>query len=196
VASDDGLLEYDTTNAILAWALVAALVVVAGERLRSGAVLEAGFAAVVALVAVLPPVGASRPREMVAWEILAVAVFPFVLPYAGFLEGQWDYLAVAAVALLVAVELDAFTAVEMTPDFAVAFVVVVTMAVAGLWTIARFASDVYLGTSLLPGLNPLMWDVIAATAIGVLAGVTFELYARRVSPGRNLASEPGGEDAR
>jgi hypothetical protein len=108
-----------------------------------------------------------------------------------FAEGT--YVAVAALALVVAVDLDAFTDVEMTPDFAVAFVVVVTMAAAGLWTILQYASDVYLGTALLGDQTAVMWHLVVATVIGLVAGVAFELYVRRVSPGHALTSDRRGD---
>jgi hypothetical protein len=96
------------------------------------------------------------------------------------------YLAVAAVALVIAVELDAFTAVRMNRAFALLFVVVATAAAAGVWAVVQWVSDLYLGTSLLLDGRPeevveteLMWDFVAATATGVLAGLLFEYYFRR-----------------
>lgn len=186
------LLDYETTNAALAWAVVGVLLLAAVERAASGEFLLAGMAAVAVAVALVPPAVVRDPREMAAWEILALAAAPVVAPYAGLLEGQATYLAVATLALLVAVELDAFTAVEMTGDFAVAFVVLVTMAATGLWVVARYVSDVYLGTAILTDQTALMWDVVAATAVGVAAGFVFELYVRRLSPGHGLARELRG----
>jgi len=113
------------------------------------------------------------------------------------------YLAVAAVALIVAVELDAFTAVKMNETFAVAFVAVTTMAAAGLWALAQWLADAYLGTRLLAARGPpevvetaIMWDFVAATVAGAGAGLLFELYFRRIGGvGRRLpdevAADPG-----
>jgi hypothetical protein len=97
------------------------------------------------------------------------------------------YLSVAAVALVVAVELQVFTPVRMTPRFAVGFVVVATLAAAGAWAVARFALDSLLGTTFLldPALpesiieRALMFEFVYSTAAGVLAGVIFEGYFRR-----------------
>ncbi len=96
------------------------------------------------------------------------------------------YLAVAAIALIVAVELDVFTPVRMNHSFAVFFVVIATMAAAGVWAVVQWLSDLYLGTRLLLNGRPehvveagLMWDFVAATVAGIGAGVVFAYYVRR-----------------
>lgn len=187
-----GLLEYEAANALLSWGFVVTLVVVAVERALAGEYLWAAMAGVAVAATLVPPILVTDPREMVAWEVVALVAVPLVAPYFGVLEGGGTYLSVAALALVVAAELDAFTTVEMTPDFAVAFVVVVTMAVAGLWVIARYASDVSLGTSYLASQTAVMWDLIYATGAGLLGGLVFELYLRRVSPSRHIARKPWG----
>ncbi|WP_436924186.1 hypothetical protein [Halosimplex amylolyticum] len=180
------LLDYEGTNAVVGWLIVVGLALVAVERALTGAERWVGVAAVTAFAALVPPVLARDPKEMVAWEALAVAAVPVAAPSVG-VGPEWAaYVVVAALALLLAVELDAFTDVEMTPDFAVGFVVVLTMAVAGLWVVVRYAYDAAFGTDLLPDQTPLMWELILATAIGVVAGVVFEVYVRRVSPGHGI----------
>jgi hypothetical protein len=74
----------------------------------------------------------------------------------------------------------------MNYSFAVLFVVVTTMATAGVWAVVQWLSDVYLGTGfILTGESEsvveraLMLNFVAATVAGVLAGVVFELYFRR-----------------
>lgn len=185
-------LDYEVTNAVLAWAIVGVLGVATAWSTLAGAPLTAGVAAAVVAVAVVPPVLARDPSRTVPWEVLALAALPVAALATGVVDASAAFLAVAVLALVVAVELDAFTTVEMTPDFAVAFVVVVTMAVAGLWAIAAFAADALLGTSLLAGLNALMWELILATVVGVVTGLVFEVYVRRHSPGRALARERSG----
>lgn len=187
------LLSYRTTNAVLGWVVVAVLAVVAVERALLGELLWSGMAVAVILVALVPPVFARRPTEMLSWEVLALSALPAVLRLFGVLVDAMAYVSVAALALAIVAELDAFTSVEMTPGFSVVFVVVVTMAVAGLWTIGRYFSDAYLGTSLIGGANAAMWDLVAATAIGLVAGLLFELYFHRFSPRNRLEREPWGE---
>lgn len=187
------LLSYRTTNAVRGWVVVAVLAVVAVERALLGELLWSGMAVAVILVALVPPVLARRPTEMLSWEVLALSALPAVLRLFGVLVDAMAYVSVAALALAIVAELDAFTSVEMTPGFSVVFVVVVTMAVAGLWTIGRYFSDAYLGTSLIGGANAAMWDLVAATAIGLVAGLLFELYFHRFSPRNRLEREPWGE---
>lgn len=193
MAPRSSLLDYESTNAAFGWIVIGTLLLVAIEHALSGRFLWTGIATAVIAVALVPPALSRRPTEMVAWEVLALAAFPVVARSFGILIGPAIYLAVVALALVVAVELDAFTSVEMTSEFAVAFVVIVTMAVAGLWVIARYASDVYLGTSLLGGQTAVMWDLVIATGVGVVVGLVFEFYFRRISPGRDISREPWGE---
>ncbi|MFD1586689.1 hypothetical protein ACFR9U_06815 [Halorientalis brevis] len=80
------------------------------------------------------------------------------------------------------------TPVDMTPWFSVGFVTVTTMAIAALWGITQYAIDAVAGTTHLASNADLMWDLLAATVVGVAAGVTFEAYLRRV--GRLAAPEP------
>ncbi|NIS31208.1 MAG: hypothetical protein GWN07_12825, partial [Actinobacteria bacterium] len=75
---------------------------------------------------------------------------------------------VAALALIIAVELHLFTPVLMTPSFAVLLVVVGTMAAAGTWAVVRWSADLLLGTTFLldPALTEaeieagLMWEFV------------------------------------
>jgi len=102
------------------------------------------------------------------------------------------YLSVAALALVVAVELHVFTPVEMTYWFAVLFVVVATIATAGVWAVVQWLSDIYLGTTFIHSEHRLMWDFVAATVVGVIAGVVFEWYFRRFARvGPRLPDEHG-----
>ncbi|MDY6764133.1 MAG: hypothetical protein SV377_00335, partial [Halobacteria archaeon] len=89
------------------------------------------------------------------------------------------YLSVAAVALIIAVELHMFTHVRMNDGFAVLFVVVGTMATSGIWAVVRWLSDLYLGTTFLEDHDIVMWSFVAATAAGILGGIVFTFYFRR-----------------
>jgi hypothetical protein len=189
------VVESRRSNAALAWLLVAFLVVAAGANVLDGSVVWAGFVAVLAVLAVIPAVRHGDPLRMLPWEVLLLASLPVV--GRTFVAGQriggftltgrvTTYLAVAAVALVIAVELDVFTQVRMNKAFALLFVVVATTAAAGVWAVVQWIADLYLGTSLLLDGRPesvieteLMWDFVAATVAGVLAGVLFEYYFRR-----------------
>jgi hypothetical protein len=205
------VVESQRLNAVLAWLLVGFLVVSAGTNLLRGDVVWAGFVAVIAVLAVVPAIRYREPTSMLPWEVLLVASLPvvgrtFVIGQrvGGFtLTGRvTTYLAVAAVALVIAVELDVFTPVQMNEAVAMLFVVVATTAAAGIWAVGQWIADLYLGTSLLLDGRPedvieteLMWDFVAATVAGVLAGVLFEYYFRRRAHPRSapVEVEEGGE---
>ena len=191
MASDfTGLLRDKRTNALVGWVIVLMLVGVAGASLVRGNLLWAVFAATVTTLAVLPPILLFHRYAMLPWEIILLASLPVVgrlfatVPVTGNLA---SYLSVAAIALIVAVELHVFTPVRMTPRFAVIFVVVTTMAAAGGWAVLRWGSDSLLGTTFIldPALTEhaieeaLMWEFVASTAAGVGAGLLFAFYVAR-----------------
>ncbi|MFB6074773.1 MAG: hypothetical protein ABEJ89_07155 [Haloarculaceae archaeon] len=183
------LLRSARVNALLGWVLVAFSGLAAVTSLARGDPLWAGFAAVVVVLALLPPLSARNRRAMLPWEVLALAAFPLFgrsiasFPPAGEVA---TYLSVAAIALIVAVELHLFTDVRMSDGFAVLFVVVTTLATAGLWAVVRWLIDLGLGTGFLLDGRPeaviehaLMLEFVASTVAGVVAGLVFALYVRR-----------------
>jgi hypothetical protein len=189
------VVEDRRANALAGWLLVVFLVGLAVADFAAGNRLWAGFALAVAVIAVIPAVAYRSHEAMLPWEVLVLASLPLLS--RALVTGQRidsitltgrvsTYLAVAAVALILAIELDVFTPVRMNYTFAVFFVVVATMAAAGIWAVLQWLSDIYLGTALiLDGRaehvieRALMWDFVAATLAGLLAGVVFELYFRR-----------------
>jgi hypothetical protein len=189
------VVESQRLNAVLAWLLVVVLVVAAAANAADRHVVWAGFTLALVALAVVPAVRFADPVQMLPWEILAIAALPVI--GRTFVVGQrvggvtltgrlTTYVAVAAVALVIAVELDVFTPVRMNEAFALLFVVVATTAAAGVWALVQWASDLYLGTALLLDGRPesivereLMWDFVAATAAGTLAGLFFAYYLRR-----------------
>jgi hypothetical protein len=168
-------------NAGLAWLLVGLVAAVAVGSVLIGDLLWAGFAAGVAALALLPAVVYRSPGAMLPWEVLVLAALPIV-GYAFGNEEVSDfamYLSVAALALIVTLELQLLTAVEMNTGFAVFFVVIATMATAGIWGVTRWVADIYLGTGFLSTPNALMWEFVASTTAGAAASVAFEFYFRR-----------------
>ncbi|WP_224449273.1 hypothetical protein [Haloprofundus salilacus] len=194
------VVENERTNAAVGWVCVVVLCVAGVGELLTGELVQAGFVLATAGLAVVPAVAYRNPRAMLPWEVLALAVLPVV--GQAVIGGQTidgvtlsgrvvRYFAVAAVALVVAVELDVFTPVRMNYSFAVLFVAVTTMAAAGVWAVVQWLSDLYLGTEFLLDGRPgdvvhtaLMWDFVAATLAGVGAGLLFEFYFRRRAHGR------------
>jgi len=177
----DRIIRSRQTNAVLAWALVALVVVVSLASLLRGEWLWSLFAATLVALAVHPAVVLRTPAAMPPWEVVLLAALPTLARlFATTLIGGriTTYLSVAALALLVAVDLDAFTPVSMNDSFAVLFVVITTMATAGVWAVVRWVSDLYLATGFIESEHVLMLEFVASTVAGVLAGVVFVLYFR------------------
>lgn len=177
-------------NAAVAWVVVAFLAAVVVGNALGGDLLWAGFVSAILALAVVPPVANRDWTVMLPWEVLAVAALPVVGHSFARVELTSDlavYLSVAALALVVAVELHAFTTIRMTYAFAVFFVVVATMATAGTWAVVRWSLDVVFGTQFLvqPGVDEavihddLMYEFIYSTVAGLVGGALFELYFRR-----------------
>lgn len=187
-------------NAILGWVFVLVVALIGLESAVDRDWIWVLLTLSVVALAVLPPTVFRDPVVMLPWEVLALVSVPLLGRgiFGGLLADVAGYLGVAAVALVLAVDLDVFTPVKMTTWFAVVFVVLTTMATAGVWAVLRYASDVFLGTTLIypspPPVPPaveeialeaLMWDFVAATVGGIGAGLVFALYFRRIALGRN-----------
>lgn len=176
-------------NAAISWALLAIVGASAVESLLEGTYLWAGFYAVVVGVAVAPAVVARSPTVLVSWEILLLSALPAITQLVDVFVRPLTYLAIAALALLVVAELDAFTAARLTTDFAAFTVVLTTLSVASSWTIAQYAADVALGTSYLGEMDAVMWDLVIASGVGIAAGALFALYCAEQSLPRVLDGE-------
>ena len=168
-------------NAILAWLL---MVVLAGVFVESLADLDYRWillVAVVGAVVCLPPVAYREWRVMLPWELLVVALLPILVRglVGGTVGTVATYISLAALALLVVVELHMFTSLTVTHWFAVVLVVLTTLAVVGVWTIFRWAADLYLGTSFLADNEALMIEWLSVAFAGLVAGVAFDTYFSR-----------------
>lgn len=157
---------------------ILALVIVHG--LLSGAPLWAGFSFAILVAIVLPPWETGRWSVMAPWPLLAISVIAVLTGRSGISSELAGYFAVAALALLTAVELDAFTSVEMSRRFAVSFAALATLAVQGLWIIVQYYSDLWLGTDFLTSQMELQIDIVLVTFVGLAMGAVFEWYFARV----------------
>jgi hypothetical protein len=186
----EDLLADRRTNALIGWFLLAFLALVVGESVLDSDLAWAVFVSVVLGISLIPPVAFRNPEVMLPWEVIAMAALPtFGRAIATFnLTSDLNmYLSVAALALIIVVELDLFTQVTLTLGFAIVFVVLTTLAAAGVWAVLRWQMDIWLGTEflLVPGVDDrvihddLMIEFIYSAVAGVLAALTFELYIRR-----------------
>ncbi|WP_340102190.1 hypothetical protein [Salinibaculum salinum] len=168
-------------NAAIAWLLVGALVVVAITALLNFLLVHMALAAVSAFVAIAPAFAARTWTRTVPWPLLLVCTIPLSVGAieASFFAGFVTSLSVTALGMLVVVALQSAGLVRMTPNFAVVFVVLTTMATAGFWAAGSAASAQYLGTTFVETNDDLMAIFTAATVAGFVAGGLFRLYFRR-----------------
>ncbi|MDS0477349.1 hypothetical protein [Natrinema sp. 1APR25-10V2] len=181
----EGLIADGRTNAVVAWLLIVAIGGIGLAELLTGGFLWATFAATLVALALLPPVAFRSPQAMLPWEVLLLAALPVLgmAIDADRLTGHFAaYLSVAAIALVLAVELQSFTSVRMTSSFAIVLVVVGTMAAAGLWALLRWSASKTLGIPFTADHDAVMWEFVYSAVAGIGAGVVFELYFRRLAP--------------
>ena len=181
-------------NALIGWMLTGIVVLTAVESLLTGAFLWAGVALLVVVVAAVPAVVTSEWTMMIPWPLLLVAAAAMIVRRFGIHVEIAGYFAVVALALIVVIELDAFTPVEMTRRFAVAFAALMTLAVQGIWTIAQYYSDLWLGTAFLHSQRELQLDIVVVTAIGITMAVVFEWYFEKVEHVGSHASPIGSSE--
>jgi len=188
------LLRAERANAALSWLLVGLLAAAAAASAPADPVWVV-FALLAVAVAVLPPLAFGHARAMLPWEVLAFAATPIVgraVATPGLTTDVATYVAVAALALLVAAELDVFTRVRLANWFAVVLVVVATMAAAGFLAVLGWVSDLAFGTAFVLPADPpltaaqehatvtmLVGDFVAATLAGAFAAAVFVWYFRR-----------------
>lgn len=169
------------TNALISWVFVGVLLVVFVESVIDFDRQWIVFVAVTGAIVLLPPIAYRDWRVMLPWEVLVIALLPILVRglFAGEVGTFATYLSVAGLALVVTVELHMFTTVRLTHWFAVAFVVMATMAVVAAWTIVRWNMDNLLGTNFLTTNEALMIEWIYVTLAGIVAGILFDSYFRQ-----------------
>ena len=167
-------------NALAAWAMIAVLAgVLVGSALDYdllSAAIVVGLGAVV-----LAPTAAARDwRAMLPAELVGLALLPILVRavFSGELGTFATYIAIAALALVIAVDLHMFTTLRFTHWFAVVFVVLTTLATAAVWTVLRWNLDRRVGTEFLTTNDALMIEWIYVTLAGVAAGLLFDGYFR------------------
>lgn len=169
------------TNAIIAWALVTILTAVFVESVLGADYPWILFVSVVGFVVLVPPVAFREWRVMLPWELLVLALLPILARgLVGGTVGTFaSYLSLAALALLVIVELHMFTELTLTHWFAIGLVVLTTLAAVAAWTVFRWNADRFLGTTYLTSNDALMTEWLYVTLAGLVAGVLFDGYFRR-----------------
>ena len=175
-------------NALVAWAMVAVLLGVLVESALDVDLLAASIVVGLGAVVLAPTVAARDWRAMLPAELVGLALLPVLVRalLGGELGTFATYVAIAALALVITVDLHMFTSLRVTHWFAVVFVVMATLATAAVWTVLRWNLDRAAGTAYLTTNDALMIEWIYVTLAGVVAGLLFDGYFRR--RGRRLRS--------
>ena len=179
MASLDALVHSEPVNAIIGWSLAGVMAFGVAESVFTNALLWSGFALLIVVVTAIPPWLTGDWTVMVPWPLLLIGATAVLVRALGTYVEIAGYFAVATLALIAVVELDAFTPVEMSRRFAVAFAVLTTLAIQGLWTIAQYYSDLWLQTEFLRSQRELQLDIVIVTGVGIAMGVVFEWYFER-----------------
>ncbi|WP_096393571.1 hypothetical protein [Halorubrum trapanicum] len=167
-------------NAIVAWATIAVLAGILVESALEYDLLSAAIVVGLGAVVLAPTAAARDWRAMLPAELVGLALLPVLVRavFGGELGTFATYVAIAALALVIAVDLHMFTSLRLTHWFAVAFVVMATLATAAVWTVLRWNLDRRVGTEFLTTNDALMIEWIYVTLAGLAAGLLFDGYFR------------------
>lgn len=178
---EEWFVQDERINAAVSWVVTAFLAGVALLSFLNGLLVHTAVATVAVLVAVVPAVVSGTWTRTVSWPLLLLASLPLVVGAVRptFFRDLVVGLSVATLSMLVVVSLQLVTAVRMTPDFAVFFVVLTTLATAGFWAVGSAYSAANFGTRFVETNDELMVVFTAAAVAGVAAGLSFRWYFRR-----------------
>lgn len=149
----------------------------------------------VAVVASLPALALRDRTATVPWPLLAIGALAGIVRVAGVYREAAGYVVIVVLALIVVIELESFTPVELSRRFAVVFSVMVMMALEGLWIIAQSISDRWFGTELLRSQTELQWDIVLVTVLATAVGLLYYGYATRFDQAGSI-TVPDDEGAR
>lgn len=169
-------------NATIAWLLIAVLVATAIVNFLAGLFVTMAIAAVAAAVALVPALVSGVWTRTTPWPMLLLASLPLVVGAfsPSFLGDTIFALGIAALAILVVVALQMTTTVRMTPNFAIGFVILATLATAGFWALGSAASARLFGTRFVETNDQLMLIFTSALVASVVSAVVFRWYFGRL----------------
>lgn len=115
------------------------------------------------------------------------------MPHSPFPGGPYRELAVfltfVAVSLVIVIQLQVVTAVELSGRFAIFFDVVVTKALEAVWIVAQSLSDTHLGTDLIESQVQLQWQIVYVTGMAVLVGILYRVLEGTIRLRRAMTAE-------
>lgn len=178
-------------NTILSWFFVLVLGGTAYNGLMADQYEAVLFSLAAIAIVVIPSVVTRDATMMPPWHFLFLICLPTlweVFSIFPFSIGIVPSLSLATLGLLLMVEVQLLTTLQLTPWFTVLLTSLFTLAMAAVLNIARWTADVLFGTTFLldgrtqDAINTaVMIEFIAATIAGVLAGVIFYFYFQWIS---------------
>ena len=99
------------------------------------------------------------------------------------------FLTFVAVSLVIVIQLQVVTAVELSGRFAIFFAVVVTKALEAVWIVAQSLSDTHLGTDLIESQVQLQWQIVYVTGMAVLVGILYRVLEGTIRLRRAMTAE-------
>ena len=177
---EEWFIKNTRVNALIAWVFAVTFIMIAIVSFINILFVETVMAAIAAFVAISPAIVDRSWTRTIPWPLLLVASLPLFIATAQprFFDNIVTGISVATLAMLVVVALELTTTVRMTPQFAIVFTVIVTLATAGFWAVGSAASATYLGTMFIKTNTELMTIFTATLIAGIIAGVLFWLYFR------------------
>jgi hypothetical protein len=170
------LSQNETTNAVLVCGFLAIVLLAAVVSVVTDAILWAIFSvAAVGLIA-LPAMLTRDWQVMVPWPLALFVALPVTVRTLGYAPEITGYFAISGLALVTVVEIDAFTAVEMSRRVAVLFAALTTLAFQSWWIVGQYYSDKWLGTDFITTQTELQWDLLAVTVVTLAMGAIFLWY--------------------
>ena len=149
---------------------------------------------------ILPVVATRDPFKALPWEMTLLLAGPLLLHISSGSERLnesvtwWRDLtslafafSLATVGFLLTVELQIFTSIRMNRPFAIFFVVMFTLAVAGFWGVGEFLGDKIWGTGYLGSSYDVMMDFVWTLVGGIFMGIVYYLYLRAMPRRRREA---------
>lgn len=174
---------------VLGWALIGIVALGAVESFLTDAFLWGLFSLAVVTVAVLPALTKRDSTAIVPWPLLLIATVGVIARAVGLYSEVAGYLGIVALALVIVVELEEFTAVELSRWFAVSFAVMTALALQSIWIIAQFYSDLWLGTGFLSTQTELQEDIVIVTVVAIVVGGLFYWFFTRFEPAGTQPSD-------
>lgn len=178
----DSLVHGARLNALIGWLAVGCVVLTTAAGLAANPSIWAGYALLLVVVVALPAGMNRKWTTMIHWPIAVIASMAVVLRITGVFPEAAGYIAIVTLALVVVVELDGFTSVELSRRFAVGFAVLTALAIEAVWIIAQYVADWWLATDYLTTQTALQHDIVAVSAVSLAAGVVFYWYLTKYGP--------------